>query len=46
MWAAWEYGSNDTFRSACCGVYVKIDLKPYFGITETDEPKNIEVTTS
>lgn len=33
MWAAWEYGANETFRSACCGVYVKIDLKPYFGIT-------------
>jgi len=32
MWAAFEYGSKDTFRSACCGVYVKVDLKPWFGI--------------
>lgn len=22
MWAAFEYGYKETFRSACCGVYV------------------------
>lgn len=31
MWAAFEYGSDKTFRSACCGVYVEIDMKRWFG---------------
>jgi hypothetical protein len=30
MWAAFEYGYKDTFRSACCGVYVEIDLTKWF----------------
>jgi len=36
MWAAFEYGYKDTFRSACCGVYIKIDLKPWFGLADFD----------
>lgn len=32
MWAAFEYGTKQTFKSACCGVYVEIDLKRWFGI--------------
>jgi hypothetical protein len=31
MWAAFEYGFKETFRSGCCGVYVKIDMKKWFG---------------
>lgn len=31
MWTAFEYGFNQTFRSACCGVYVEIDLKRWLG---------------
>lgn len=37
MWAAFEYGYKDTFRSACCGVYIKIDLKPWFGLSNLDQ---------
>ena len=29
MWAGFEYGFNDTFRSACCGVYVEMDMKKW-----------------
>ena len=32
MWAGFEYGFNTTFRSACCGVYVEVDMKKWFGV--------------
>lgn len=35
MWAAFQYGKDDTFRSACCGVYVEIDMRSWFGLPET-----------
>ena len=31
MYAAIEYGSGNTYRTACCGVYLDIDLEPWFG---------------
>ena len=31
MYAAMEYGSGDSYRTACCGVYLNIDLNPWFG---------------
>ncbi len=34
MWAAFEHGHKDSFRSACCGVYVEISLKKWFGMKE------------
>ena len=27
MWAAFEYGYEDTFKSACCSVYLEMDMK-------------------
>lgn len=30
MWAGFEYGFGSTFRSACCGVYVEIDMKKWW----------------
>ena len=30
MWAGFEYGYKETFRSACCGVYVEMDMKKWF----------------
>lgn len=30
MYAAYEYGEGKTYRTACCGVYLKIDLSPWF----------------
>ena len=29
MWAGFEYSSGKTFRSACCGVYVEMDMAPW-----------------
>lgn len=26
MWAGFEYGYNQTFTGACCGVYVEMDM--------------------
>lgn len=33
MYAAMEYGSGDNFRTACCGVYLNIDMKRWFAKT-------------
>jgi hypothetical protein len=30
MYAAVEYGSGNNFKTACCGVYLHIDLKQWF----------------
>lgn len=30
MYAAIEYGSGSTYRTACCGVYLNIDLSQWF----------------
>jgi hypothetical protein len=30
MYAAVEYGSGDSYRTACCGVYLNIDLTEWF----------------
>lgn len=30
MYAAVEYGSGNTYRTACCGVYLNIDMAPWF----------------
>lgn len=29
MWAAFEYGFEKTFRSACCGVYVEMNMRKW-----------------
>lgn len=34
MYAAVEYGSGSIYRTACCGVYLNIDLKRWFAKTE------------
>jgi hypothetical protein len=31
MYAAVEYGTGDSYRTACCGVYLNIDLSSWFG---------------
>ena len=33
MYAAMEYGSGDSYRTACCGVYLNIDMKRWFAKT-------------
>jgi hypothetical protein len=30
MYAALEYGSGDSYKNACCGVYLNIDLNEWF----------------
>ena len=30
MYAAIEYGSGETYRTACCGVYLNINLADWF----------------
>ena len=30
MYTGFEYGSEDSYRTACCGVYLKIDMTPWF----------------
>ena len=37
MYAAIEYGSGNSYRTACCGVYLNIDLAPWFSA----RPKNL-----
>ena len=27
MYLAFEYGTRDNYHTACCGVYVKMDMK-------------------
>jgi hypothetical protein len=33
MYAAIEYGSGSNYRTACCGVYLNIDLTTWFSKT-------------
>ena len=30
MYMGFEYGSGETYRTACCGVYIYVDLKKWF----------------
>jgi hypothetical protein len=30
MYAAIEYGAGETYQTACCGVYLYIDMAPWF----------------
>ena len=34
MYAAVEYGSGDNYKTACCGVYLHIDLNNWFNVNE------------
>lgn len=35
MYAAIEYGEGDTYKTACCGVYVEMDMRRWFGAGES-----------
>lgn len=37
MYTAMEYGVGDKWKSACCSVYVHIDLKPWFATKQEVE---------
>lgn len=36
MYAAIEYGSGNTYKTACCGVYLNIDLTHWFSAKESN----------
>jgi len=39
MYAAVEYGSGSTYQTACCGVYLHIDMAPWFSAHKSSNLK-------
>jgi hypothetical protein len=37
MYVALESGQDKTYQTACCGVYLKMDMSVWFGKKETEE---------
>lgn len=46
MYAAIEYGSGDSYKTACCGVYLNIDLSTWFNKKEEEQSEREDITVT